>query len=245
MNEKVDLSVILPCYNEASHFEKSVEQIIAVLVGLRQKTEIIFVDDKSLDNTRELINNLISEFRHKKVSLRRIFHEKNQGRGKAVSNGIMQAKGKIVGFLDIDLEVPAYYIPEFANQIRNGADVAIGHRIYAMQPATLHRWFASRGYNFLVRRLLNLKFSDTEAGYKFFKREKILPILEKVRDQYWFWDTEITWRCFEASLRIVEVPCLFLRRTDKKSTVRFFEDSIDYLIKILKFKKQLSSKKSI
>lgn len=238
-NEKIDLSIVLPCYNEESHFNDSVKQILDVLERLPQNSEIIFVDDKSQDNTQQLIDNLINNFCHEKISLRKIFHEKNQGRGKTVTDGIRNAQGKFVGFLDIDLEVPAYYIPEFVSQLEKGAEVVIGHRIYAMQLITLHRWFASRGYNFLVRKLLNLKSSDTEAGYKFFKREKILPVLPKVNDPHWFWDTEIIFRCFEARLKIVDFPCLFLRREDKKSTVKLFKDSWDYLVKILKFTKKL------
>lgn len=198
-------------------------------------SEVIFVDDFSHDSTRELIDRFIQDY-HGRIIIRKIFQPQNFGRGRAVSEGIKQAQGEIVGYIDIDLETPAYYIPVLLKQFKENFDVATGLRIYTVQPKVMHRWLASRGYNFLMRKVLGLPFDDTEAGFKFFRRQRILPILDKISNQGWFWDTEIMHLSHQNGLRVKETPCLFLKREDKKSTVKFLKDSRDYFIKLLSFK---------
>jgi len=97
---------------------------------------------------------------------------------------------------------------------------------------------ASKIYALAVKTLLKISIEDTEAGYKFFKRSKILPILSKVRDKHWFWDTEICVRAYWSGLKISEIPVLFIRRRDKKSTVKLIPDTYDYIKKIIKFRLQ-------
>ncbi len=233
----IDLSLVLACYNEEGHFDDSVAEIIEVLENTRLSYEIIFVDDCSRDRTRNVIDDLVRE--NPKKPLRKIFHERNTGRGGAVSDGIRAAEGDVVGFLDIDLEVHAHYIPSFVLSILNGADVAMAHRVYKLHWLLLYRHILSRGYVWLVKTALGIPFEDTEAGYKFFRRERILPILEQTRDKGWFWDTEIIVRCLLAGYRIDEIPCLFIRRWEKQSTVRPIHDSLDYLAKLYRFQKEV------
>src|SRR3990167_1586553 len=199
--QKVDFYLILACYNESTTFEKSVREIISVLNNLKRNWEIIFVEDKSTDETKKSDEKLAREIENAQLrqgyagQARAIFHTKNEGRGKSVSDGIKAAKGIICGYLDVDLEVSASYIPLFVE--------------------------------------------DIEAGYKFFKSHKILPILSKVQDKHWFWDTEICTRAYWKGLKISQVPVLFVKRKDKKSTVKLIPDSWNYLIKLLKFKSEV------
>ena len=67
---------------------------------------------------------------------------------------------------------------------------------------------------------------DTETGFKFFRRDRILPVLDKVHDQGWFWDTEVMIQGYLAGLRIIEIPALYERQTMKTSSVRIFRDSL-------------------
>ena len=90
----------------------------------------------------------------------------------------------------------------------------------------------------MVRRLLHLPIHDTEAGYKFFKRQKILRVLSAVRDPHWFWDTELVARAYQSRLRIVELPVQFIRNVKKTSTVKPFHDSLRYIIAILQFRRR-------
>ena len=233
--QKVDFSLILACYNESTTFEKSVREIISVLNNLKRNWEIIFVEDKSTDETKKSVEEFTKEIKNAKA----IFHTKNEGRGKSVSDGIKAAKGIICGYLDVDLEVSASYIPLFVEEIEKGSDMVIGKRFYEGNFKSMIRFIASKFYSTLVKTILNIPIEDTEAGYKFFKRHKILPILSKVQDKHWFWDTEICTRAYWKGLKISQVPVLFVKRKDKKSTVKLIPDSWNYLIKLLKFKSEV------
>jgi glycosyltransferase involved in cell wall biosynthesis len=230
---KYDVSLILACYNEQEIFNDSVDRIIHVLNQTDYTWEIIFVDDKSKDNTKELIKKILKKYpRH---NLSAYFHETNQGRGQTVIDGFKQSQGRIVGFIDIDLEVGEWYLPKFISAIESGSDVVTAWRIYDFNLRSLIRWFGSKGYFWLQEKLLRLPLHDTEAGYKFFNKTKIMPILKKCQHQDWFFDTEVLARAFEAKLSIQEIPVAFVRRTDKTSTVRMLPDTIKYLTNLLKF----------
>ena len=231
----VDLSLVLACYNEELVIEDSVAAIIEVLDNTRYSYEIILVDDCSEDRTRDLIDSIIDRHPGKRMS--RIFHEQNKGRGGAVSDGIRAARGEVAGFIDVDLEVHALYIPSCVNAVKNGADIAVGRRVYKLDLRSLDRYVLSTGYVRLVRRLLVVDLNDTETGYKFFKRERILPVLDEIENQRWFWDTEVMVRSYYRDYQIVEIPCLFLRRFDKTSTVHPLSDTVDYFRKLWRFRK--------
>lgn len=235
---KLAVSVILPCYNEGPTFKASVQQIIKVLSSLKKPWEIIFVEDKSTDKTKITVENLVKQILNSKA----IFHTRNQGRGKSVSDGIRASRGKICGYLDVDLEVSLNYIPLFVEEIEKGVDIAIGKRFYESGIKSLGRLLASKTYALIVKVLLKIPIEDTEAGYKFFRRSKILPILAKTKNKEWFWDTEICARAYFAGLRISQIPVLFVRRTDKKSTVRLLPDSWSYIKNIIRFKAMTKKK---
>lgn len=233
--KKIDLSLIIACYNEEKIIERSIEEIESILNNTTFSYEVILIDDKSKDKTRKLIKK-ISEG---KKNFTFFFNKVNQGRGKIVSDGIKKAHGKVVGFVDIDLEVSPVYMPYFTTKILSGADVVSGHRIYRESLSSLYRAILSRGYSFLVRKLLAIPLNDTETGYKFFNRRRILPIVEKTKSAGWFWDTEIMTYSYYEKLRIMEIPVLFIRRHDKKSSVNTFSDTRDYLFNLLRFRKRL------
>jgi glycosyltransferase involved in cell wall biosynthesis len=230
-----DLSLVLACYNETQIFEWSIREIIGVLDASKYDYEVIFVEDKSKDNTPFLIREAISEFQGR--PLRAIFHEKNTGRGRAVTDGIYLAEGRVVGYIDVDLEVHARHITDCVGEVLAGADIAVGLRTYPFSLRSAHRFLASKSYVGLVRRLFNVNLHDTESGYKFFNREKILGVLPEVEAQGWFWDTEIMLRSYFAGLKIVQVPVPFVKNHDKRSTVNLPRDTYNYLMNILKFRR--------
>lgn len=237
-----DFTLVLPCYNEGEHILDSIEEIITTLNESKYACEIILIDDKSTDNTKACIFKIIKK--HKEIKA--YFHSKNEGRGATVAEGIEKAKTNIVGFIDFDLEVSPVYIHHLVSIIKNGeADIAMGHRHYVFHPFNyddLIREILSRGYSILIKYFLRLPFRDTEAGYKFFNKTEILPILKQTGDRHWFWDTEIIARSYFSGLKIKEVPVLFLRNWGKTSTVHIIPDTIGYLKALINFRKSLKSK---
>ncbi len=235
----LDLSLVLACYNEEPILVQSVHEIVSVLEVSRFTYELIFVDDGSRDRTRELIAELREKY-GTGIEIRALFHERNVGRGGAVRDGMLMSRGEVVGFIDVDLEVHARYIIPCLLAIRQGADIASAKRIYKFQWRSLDRYLMSKGYAWMVKRLLRLPgITDTEAGFKFFQRAKLLPILEHSQETGWFWDTEIVALAQVAGLVVVEVPCLYIRRFDKASSVRPLHDSLEYLVKLCRFRTRL------
>ena len=237
MAEAPHLSLVLACYNEAEHLEESFSEIRDTLEQARFPYEIIFVDDVSRDRTREILARIVAE--HPQLQLRTILHERNRGRGATVSDGFRAARGAITGYIDVDLEVHSRYIPSLVRAIEKGADIATLRRIYAFQLLSLDRYVMSRGYSFLVRHMLGVDYKDTETGYKFFRRDKVLPLLDEIRDEGWFWDTEFMVRAARRGLRVVEVPGAYIRRGDKTSTVRGLRDSLRYFGQLVRFRGEL------
>jgi glycosyltransferase involved in cell wall biosynthesis len=233
----LDVSVVIACYNEEPHLAASFAEIVATLEDMRRSYEIVLVDDCSRDRTRDVIRDLVAA--HPQVPTQVILHVKNKGRGGTVTDGFRAARGTFAGYLDVDLEVHSRYIPSLVRVLEQGADVAVVRRIYAFQLRSLDRYFMSRGYSWLVRRLLDVSFNDTESGYKFFRREALLPVLDEIEDPGWFWDTEFMVRSARHGLRVAEVPGAYLRRYDKKSTVSGLRDSAEYFLKLVKFRRRL------
>jgi glycosyltransferase involved in cell wall biosynthesis len=235
--EAPHLSLVLACYNEAEHLEQSFAEIRDTLEQARFPFEILFVDDVSRDRTREILARLVAD--HPQLQLRTILHERNRGRGATVSDGFRAARGAVAGYIDVDLEVHSRYIPSLVRAIDRGADVATLRRIYAFQLRSLDRYFMSRGYSYLVRRLLGVGFADTETGYKFFRRETVLPLLDEIEDAGWFWDTEFMVRAARRGLKMVEIPGAYIRRKDKTSTVSGMRDSLRYFRQLVRFRRRL------
>lgn len=114
--------------------------------------------------------------------------------------------------------------------------MVVANRFYEKNFRAITRVVSSVGYKIIVNTLLHLPINDTEAGYKFFKTNKILPVLSKITEKGWFWDTEICARAYWTGLKLSQIPVLFVRNTNKKSTVRLIPDTLDYLIKIYQFR---------
>jgi glycosyltransferase involved in cell wall biosynthesis len=230
----IDFSLVVACYNASSYLEESVEETFRVLDALRWTVEVIFVDDCSADDTVAVIEKIV--LAHPGRALRVLKHPVNIGRGGTVTDGLRVAQGRFAGFLDIDLEVHARYLLPCLLALERGADVATALRNYRFQWRSLDRYLMSRGYLWLMQKMIDVPLADTETGFKLFRRDRILPVLDRCEDRGWFWDTEVMVRAYHAGLRIEEIPALFVRRFDKASTVRPIHDSLDYLAKLWRFR---------
>lgn len=230
----MDLSLILPCYNEGPYLTGNLQAIYSLLTGVNLSFEIIIIEDKSTNDTLQRVRDFAKDRPH--VHL--FAHEVNRGRGYTVSEGIKKATGRVAGYIDVDLEVDCHNMLPFVFKVLEGYDVVSGFRIYKIRwwdP----RWILSKGY-FLTARLLchwHTPFHDTEAGFKFFNRENILPVINEIEDHHWFWDTEIMVRSYYHGLKMAEVPVLFIRKNQAFSTLNSFSDTLYYLKKLLAFRK--------
>jgi len=249
MKETLDLTLIVPCFNEMGHLEDSMEEILATLQMTRLNYEVLVIDDGSRDGTRELLKKLEETWANRSLPVRLIFNEKNLGRGATVTKGIRDSSARVVGFLDIDLSTQAVYIPWLVRLILSGsAQVASCRRIYKLDLSVIfriwHRVVLSWGYRQVFRFVFRTSVRDSETGFKFFDRAAILPVVQQVEDGHWFWDSEVMCLAWLAGLRIVEVDSIYIRRPQKKSTVRIFRDVLHYLKNVVRLKKKLMALRS-
>lgn len=230
------VSIILPCYNEAGHLEKSVKILGLEAGNFNFGYEFIFVEDRSKDNTRELLKKLEPSIKNAKF----VYHDTNKGRGAAVKSGFEAAKGNIIGFIDIDLEVSPRYIVQFVEALKT-YDAAIGNRKYFSDSVfrAVIRDTVSNYYSALNRKILKHSYRDTEAGYKFFRREPLAEFFKLPSNDHWFWDTEFMMYCFNKKLKVAEIEVDFLRDQTKKSTVNVITDSFYYLQELMKYRKKI------
>ncbi|MCR4336107.1 MAG: glycosyltransferase family 2 protein [archaeon] len=229
------LSLIFACYNEEAIFEKSFKKIMNFFKLTNISYEIIFIDDKSQDNTADLIRKVVKG----KPNFKAIFHSKNVGRGGSVSDGFFAATGEIVGYLDIDLEISPCYISDALVEIMQGTDAVCAKRSYDRSIHHIFRDFLHAVYSRFANLLLSLPVSDTNASFKFFNRKKIIPVLKKTIDKHWFWDTEIMKRASISGLSIKEIPVLYIPNTEKKSTVKVFSDTLKFVDRVFWLRKKL------
>ncbi len=234
------VSIILPAYNEAKRIEKTVEIVREQMDKIGYDYEIIIAEDGSTDGT-DIIARELAERDDKIIH---IHSDERLGRGKALTNAIKEAKGEIVAYLDVDLSTDIEHLKELIDSILEGYDIATGSRLIegSKTERPLKRDLASRMYNFLVRILLGSKLRDHQCGFKAFKRSSILPLLDKTKDNHWFWDTEILVLAQKEGLKVKEFPVRW--RQSEETKVKLTRDVLYMFSQILRmWMEQEKSKK--
>ncbi|MBI3500683.1 MAG: glycosyltransferase family 2 protein [Bacteroidetes bacterium] len=237
MNQPIDVSIAIPCYQEENHILENVKEIYRVMDGTKYSFEIIFVEDASSDNTKEKIFEIARTFPNVKYLL----HEKNIGKGGAIASGVKIASGKYIGHIDIDLEISAEYIPKLLAELESEYDIALVKRKINFNPKFILRDAGGIIHRTFVKNFLSIPATDVQSGCKFFRREALLPLLDKVQSKGWFFDVEVMTHAYKKNYRVKQIPGFYIRRR-KKSTVNFFSDGIKQFNDLLKFRKLLKKK---
>jgi len=203
----MDLSVIIPCYNEAGSIEQVVQSVIDIIGN---EGEIIIVDDFSTDGTRELLKQNIDGI-HATV----IYQDRNQGKGAALRSGFAAASKNIVIVQDADFEYdPRDYSIMIEPILNNQADVVYGSRFKGNRPhRVLYFWhrIANGLLTFMSNIFTNLNLTDMETGYKAFRREIIQSMVIE-EDRFGF-EPEITAKIAKGKYRLYEVGIGYFGRT--------------------------------
>jgi len=228
------ISVVLPAYNEKDNLENAVIKIRNFLEKLKIPYEIIIVEDGSTDGTDKIAEALSKRY----LNVIYIHSKKRLGKGKAISRGFSRASGSILLFMDCDLSTDLTHIEDIIREIESGSDIVVGSRLLSNSNVrrSLKREILSRIYNFLVRLILRSKIRDHQCGFKAFKREIILDLLNYVEDNHLFWDTEILVIAQRKKYKIKEIP---VRWYEGKTTKVKFRDSFIMFIKILQLRFRL------
>jgi len=228
----LDLSVVVPAFNEEQRLPKSLQSIRAYLKSRSLRAEVLIVDDGSTDATAKVAEVSRTGF----PELRLLSNRRNQGKGFSVRRGMLEACGEIALFTDADLSTPIEEADKLLAVLRDGAyDGAIGSRavdrslIEVHQPAVREQ--AGIIFNRIVRGMTGLPFQDTQCGFKAFRREKARIIFEQQRREGFGFDPEILFLAQQQGLRIAEVPVRWAHNPATK--VNLFGDSLRMFLDVL------------
>jgi len=202
----VDLSILMPCYNDGVNLARNVERALRDLdLLVQQKYELILIDDGSTDGTYEQTRRLASMDSHVKV----LRADSNSGKGAALQAAFEISTGSLICFLDGDLQISARHIPRFMEYMRlEQADVVIAskrHPLSSVDYPTTRR-ILSRCYQLLIATLFGVPLTDTQAGLKLFRREVLERIFPKALVKRYAFDVEVLVNAHRLGYRILEAP---------------------------------------
>ena len=161
----VDISVVIPAYNEEKSIKPLYNELKEVLEKLNKTYEVIFVDDGSTDKTLEVLEDLYKKNKNVKV----ITFKKNFGKAAALSAGFEHAEGKVILTMDADLQDSPTEIPRFLEKIEQGYDLVVGWKYPRKDPLT--KIMLSKIFNSLVRLLTKIKLHDSDCNFRAMKKE--------------------------------------------------------------------------
>ena len=213
----VEVSVVLPAYNEEKTIENTVETTLATLGEFlpHDSFEVIIAEDGCDDGTPEIATRMANEDE-------RVVHfhsDERLGRGGALERAFRSSNGDVLVYFDTDLATDMRHLEELVESIRTeGYDVATGSRWIeghvAKRPAK--RGVPSRGFNTLTRTFLGSSLRDHQCGFKAFDREALFDVLDDVEDNHWFWDTEVLVRAQRRGYRVKEFAVDWTPKGDTK-----------------------------
>lgn len=229
----IELSVVIPVFNEEKRLPSNLDKIITFLKKKKLRSEIILVDDGSLDKTWVVLEDY--KKRHQSILLCR--HLVNKGKGAAVRTGMLKAGGKLVLMTDCDLSTPIKEIENLMVYMDN-YDIVIGSRRLkekklGRMPAK-YRTILGNIYYEMLRLILLPSVKDTNCGFKLFSRKVIRPIFGRQKIDRWGYDAEVLFIANKLSFSIKEIPVRWTHYSGSK--VKLADAVIKTLIELLKIK---------
>ena len=225
------LSIIIPVYNEKNTILSVLDKIKKADIGDVDK-EIIIVDDKSTDGTREILNRL--------NGYKIYYHDINKGKGGAIKTALKHITGDLVIIQDADLEYDPIYYNSLIKPILEGkADVVYGSRMLGkhIDMYLLHK-FGNLILSLITSILYFKKVSDMETGYKLFKKEIIRGI--NIKADGFDFEPEVTAKILKGKYKFYEVPIEFTNpRKFEEGKKITWKDGIKALYYLIKYRFKL------
>lgn len=223
------LSIIIPAHNEERRLPRALEAIDSFLQSWGQSAEVIVVENGSTDRTAEIVEAFARD--HPYV---RLIRDPQRGKGRAVRQGMLAARGRYRYICDADLSTPIEEVVKFLPPQLDHFDVAIGSR---EAPGArrigepLYRHLIGRVFNTIVRLLAVPGFQDTQCGFKMFRAEAAEDLFRTQRLDGMSFDVEVLFIARLRGYRIVEVPVTWY--FNPESRVRLFRDSLNMFRELL------------
>ena len=203
----MELSIIIPIFNEALRLPQSLEKMVVFFRGKRISFEIVLVNDGSTDGS----GTVISQYMEKYEEIVLVDYPLNRGKGYAVGRGVSRGSGEFLLFSDADLSTPIEEYDKLMAFIHSGYDIVIGSRrikgadVRIRQP--IHRRILGRGFGLLTEIVFLRGIKDSQCGFKLFKSGVARKAFEKRQVDGFSFDVEVLYIAGKIlHARIMEVP---------------------------------------
>ncbi len=231
----IDLSIIIPTYNEAGRIRATLQELTRWLDATRRATEVIVVDDGSTDDTVAVVE----AHAQQDTRFRAMTSGANYGKEHAVGLGIAASKGELVLFTDADLSIPITQIDLFCDALEE-ADIAVASRAKAGASVgrrpPLHRQLMGRVFNAWVQIVALPGLHDTQCGFKLFRGDIARDVFARRTVDGFAFDVEILYLARRNGLRVVEVPVHWDHH--EQSRILPVRDSVDMFTAVWRIRRQ-------
>ncbi len=199
------VSIIIPAYNEEKRIGKTLSAIYSYLAKQKYQSEIIVVDNGSEDRTAEIV-----EIYKSNIPNLSLIKEASYGKGWAVKQGMLAAKGDFRLFTDADNSTDISELAKLLRFAQNGYDVVVSSRLakgaIVIHPQPGWRKTLGKVFAWIVHLLVPVKVKDTQNGFKIFSREAAEKIFSHQTIFYWAFDVEIIALAEKFKFKVKEVP---------------------------------------
>lgn len=221
-------SIIIPTYNEEKRISKTIKKILEFLEN-KKDFELIVVNDGSKDKTSQVVTSF------KDTNIRLLEFSPNHGKGFAVKQGMLNAKGEIILFSDADLSTPIEEFDKLLKYIKN-FDIVIGSRsikganVVKHQP--FYRELMGKIFNKIVRLFTIKGIIDTQCGFKMFTQKAAKDVFSRTKINGFGFDVEALFIARKLGYKIKEVPITWIN--DEQTKISPIKDSLKMFIEVLK-----------
>lgn len=233
------IDIVVPVFNEEKILQKSITTLDEYMAKhLPYRYQITIADNGSQDKTLEIAKNLVEK--HQSV---RVVSLAERGRGRALKRVWQSSTADIFAYMDVDLSTSLDdFLPMIQPLVAGEVGVAIGSRLTKGSKTTrgLKREFISRCYNNIIKWTSGTKFSDAQCGFKAIRRDVAVKFLPKIKDNEWFFDTELLIKTERAGVPIHEQPVTWIEDTD--SRVKIVKTAVDDLKGLYRVNKELDKR---
>ena len=239
------LDIVIPVLNEEQALENSVETLMSFCEeNIGSYDWIITVaDNGSTDQTLQIAQTL-----SKKYSKVQYIRLEERGRGRALKKAWAQSGSKILAYMDVDLSTDLSSLPDCLDALNNSkTEIAIGSRLLSGSDVvgrSFKREFISRSYSLLFRMMFMVSFRDAQCGFKVVSKKVVEDVVPLVKNNNWFFDTELLILAEKNGYPILEVPVRWV--DDPLSKVNIMKTAIEDIKGLMRLRfRDLSTSRNV
>ena len=233
------VDIVVPVLNEEAVLDFSIRRLDDFMKNnLSYRYRIVIADNGSTDGTKEIAEKLVRQFNTVHIKT-----FKQRGRGRALKQVWIDSPADILTYMDVDLSTSLEgFLPMIKPLIKGTAGVGFGSRLSKESKTTrcFKREFISRCYNRIIRLVSKTKFLDAQCGFKAIRKDVAEKFLLQIKDNGWFFDTELLIKTERAGIILHEQPVTWLENTD--SRVDITRTAIDDLKGLYRVRKELDTR---